>query len=518
MANALLEMHGIVKTFGGVKALDGIDLVVAPGECVGLCGENGAGKSTLMKVLSGVYPHGMWEGEIRWEGEPLRAANIRDTEDAGIVIIHQELMLVPQLSVAENIFLGNEITLSGGRMNYAAMYQRADELLRELNISGINVAQPVMNYGGGHQQLIEIAKALNKRAKLLILDEPSSSLTASEIRILLDIVRDLKKRGVACVYISHKLDEVEAVCDTITVIRDGKHVATQPMKDLSTDSIIAMMVGREIKNLFPREPHDIGEVIFEARNVTCFDVTNSRRKRVDNVSFSLRKGEILGVAGLVGAGRTELMQAIFGAYPGISEAEVYLNGKRLRIKTPANAIDAGIGMVPEDRKRHGIVPQLGVGHNITLAVLNRFAKGGRIDSAAELDTIQTEMKRLSVRAATPMLSIASLSGGNQQKAVLTKMLLTDPAILILDEPTRGVDVGAKFEIYKLMFALARRGVSIIVVSSELNEVLGVSDRVLVIGEGQLRGDFINVGLTQEHILAAAIRATPQTHSLQASVA
>src|SRR5471032_158923 len=518
MANALLEMHGIVKTFGGVKALDGIDLVVSPGECVGLCGENGAGKSTLMKVLSGVYPHGTWEGEIRWEGEPLRASTIRETEDAGIVIIHQELMLVPQLSVAENIFLGNEITLSGGRMNYAAMYQRADELLRELNISGINVAQPVMNYGGGHQQLIEIAKALNKRAKLLILDEPSSSLTTSEIAVLLKIIKDLKARGVACVYISHKLDEVAAVCDTISVIRDVRHVATEPMHSLTTDRIISLMVGREIKNLFPREPHPVGDVIFEARNVTCFDVTNPRRKRVSDVSFSLRRGEILGVAGLVGAGRTELMQAIFGAYPGVSEAEVYLNGKRLKIKTPANAIDAGIGMVPEDRKRHGIVPQLGVGHNITLAVLTRFAKGGRIDSAAELDTIHTEMKRLSVRAATPMLSIASLSGGNQQKAVLTKMLLTDPAILILDEPTRGVDVGAKFEIYKLMFALARRGVSIIVVSSELNEVLGVSDRVLVIGEGQLRGDFINEGLTQEQLLAAAIRATPQTNSFQASVA
>src|ERR1700733_2127548 len=329
MSEPLLTMRGIVKAFSGVKALDGIDLTVAPGECVGLCGENGAGKSTLMKVLSGVYPHGTWDGEIIWEGEPLKAASIRDTERAGIIIIHQELMLVPELSVAENIFLGNEITLPGGRMNYAAMFQRADELLRELRIEGINVAQPVMNYGGGHQQLIEIAKALNKRAKLLILDEPSSSLTTSEISILLDIVKDLKRRGVACVYISHKLEEVEAVCDTITVIRDGRHVATQPMKDLSTDSIIAMMVGREIKNLFPREPHDIGEVIFEACNVTCFDVTNPRRKRVDNVSFSLRKGEILGVAGLVGAGRTELMQAIFGSYPGISEAEVYLNGKRI---------------------------------------------------------------------------------------------------------------------------------------------------------------------------------------------
>ncbi|HWT39161.1 MAG TPA: ATP-binding cassette domain-containing protein, partial [Paraburkholderia sp.] len=310
MAQALLELRGIAKSFAGVKALDGIDLVVAPGECVGLCGENGAGKSTLMKIVSGVYPHGDWSGEILWDGKPLVAQNIRDTERAGIVIIHQELMLVPQLSVAENIFLGNEITLPGGRMNYAAMYQRADELLRELNITGINVAQPVMNYGGGHQQLIEIAKALNKQARLLILDEPSSSLTAAETTILLDIVRDLKKRGVACVYISHKLDEVEAVCDTITVIRDGKHVGTQPMKQLTTDRIIAMMVGREIANLFPREPHDIGDVIFEARNVTCHDVTNTSRKRVDNVSFALHKGEILGVAGLVGAGRTELMQAI----------------------------------------------------------------------------------------------------------------------------------------------------------------------------------------------------------------
>jgi D-xylose transport system ATP-binding protein len=291
------------------------------------------------------------------------------------------------------------------------------------------------------------------------------------------------------------------------------------MKQLTTDRIIAMMVGREIANLFPREPHEIGDVVFEARNVTCYDVTNTNRKRVDDVSFVLRKGEILGVAGLVGAGRTELMQAIFGAYPGMSEADVWMNGKRLKIRAPADAISAGIAMVPEDRKRHGIVPQLGVGHNITLAVLQRFAKGGRIDTASELDTINSEMKRLSVRAASPMLSIASLSGGNQQKAVLTRMLLTDPSVLILDEPTRGVDVGAKYEIYKLMFALAKRGVSIIMVSSELPEVLGVSDRVLVIGEGELRGDFVNDGLTQEHILTAAIasNASNATNATSASV-
>jgi D-xylose transport system ATP-binding protein len=313
---------------------------------------------------------------------------------------------------------------------------------------------------------------------------------------------------VACVYISHKLDEVEAVCDTISVIRDGRHVATEPMRALTTDRIIAMMVGREIKNLFPREPRPLGEVIFEARHVTCFDVTNPRRKRVDDVSFTLRRGEILGVAGLVGAGRTELMQAIFGAYPGVSEATVLLDGKPLKIRAPADAIRAGIGMVPEDRKRHGIVPHLSVGHNITLSVLQRFAKGARIDSAAELDTIHTEMKRLSVRAAHPMLSIASLSGGNQQKAVLTRMLLTDPKVLILDEPTRGVDVGAKYEIYKLIVQLAKRGVS-----SEMPEVLGISDRVLVIGEGELRGDFINDGLTQEDILTAAISPARRSTNL-----
>ncbi|MCS3397247.1 D-xylose ABC transporter ATP-binding protein [Burkholderia thailandensis] len=506
MTEPLLTMRGIVKDFDGVKALDGIDLTVRPGECVGLCGENGAGKSTLMKVLSGVHPHGTWDGEIHWEGAPLVASGVRDTERAGIVIIHQELMLVPELSVAENIFLGNEITLPGGRMHYAAMVRRAHELLRELRIDAINVARPVMDYGGGHQQLIEIAKALNKRAKLLILDEPSSSLTAAETQGLLDIVRDLKRRGVACVYISHKLEEVEAVCDTVTVIRDGRHVATEPMRAPSTERIIAMMVGREIRNLYPREPHEIGDVVLEARNVTCHDVTNPRRKRVDDVSFSVRRGEILGVAGLVGAGRTELMQAIFGAYPGACAASVLMNGRPLAIRSPADAIRAGIAMVPEDRKRHGIVPQLGVGHNITLSVLQRFATRGRIDAAAELDAIRAGMQRLSVRAAHPFLPIAGLSGGNQQKAVLTKMLLTDPQVLILDEPTRGVDVGAKAEIYRLVFALARRGVALVVVSSELAEVLGLADRVLVIGEGEVCGDFVNDGLTQEQILAAALKS------------
>jgi D-xylose transport system ATP-binding protein len=504
MAEYLLEMRNIVKEFGGVRALNGIDIKLKAGECAGLCGENGAGKSTLMKVLSAVYPHGTWDGEIIWDGKPLRAQSIRETEAAGIVIIHQELMLVPELSVAENIFLGNEITLPGGRMDYAAMNRRAEELLKELNINDVNVVLPVKQYGGGHQQLIEIAKALNKNARLLILDEPSSSLTASEIKVLLNIIHSLKAKGVTCVYISHKLDEVANICDTIVTIRDGQHIATTPMSEMNIDRIIAQMVGREMTQLYPKREHTPGEVIFEARNVTCYDADNPERKRVDDISFKLRKGEVLGIAGLVGAGRTELVSAIFGAYPGPSEAEVYLNGVKLDTSTPVKAIRNGLAMVPEDRKHHGIVPDLGVGHNMTLAVLKDFARASRIDQEAELATIRQEIKSVKLKTSSPFLPITGLSGGNQQKAVLSKMLLTKPKILILDEPTRGVDVGAKFEIYQLMFDLAKQGVSIIMVSSELAEVLGTSDRVLVIGEGHLRGDFVNDNLSQETVLAAAL--------------
>jgi D-xylose transport system ATP-binding protein len=506
MAEYLLEMRNIVKEFGGVRALNGIDIKLKAGECAGLCGENGAGKSTLMKVLSAVYPYGTWDGEIIWDGKPLQAQSIRDTEAAGIVIIHQELMLVPELSVAENIFLGNEITLPGGRMDYAAMNRRAEQLLKELNINDVNVVLPVKQYGGGHQQLIEIAKALNKNARLLILDEPSSSLTASEIKVLLSIIHSLKAKGVTCVYISHKLDEVADICDTIVTIRDGQHIATTPMSDMNIDRIIAQMVGREMTQLYPQREHQPGEVIFEARNVTCYDADNPQRKRVDNISFKLRQGEILGIAGLVGAGRTELVSAIFGAYPGPSEAEVWLNGQKLDTSTPVKAIRNGLAMVPEDRKHHGIVPDLGVGHNMTLAVLNDFARASRIDQEAELATIRQEIKSVKLKTSSPFLPITGLSGGNQQKAVLSKMLLTKPKILILDEPTRGVDVGAKFEIYQLMFDLAKKGMSIIMVSSELAEVLGISDRVLVIGEGKLRGDFVNHNLSQETVLAAALDA------------
>ncbi len=504
MADYLLEMRDITKEFSGVKAIDGIDLTVRAGECVGLCGENGAGKSTLMKVLSAVYPPGSWTGTILWEGAELKARNIRETEEAGIVIIHQELMMVPHLSVAENIFLGSEPTTFGGFVDYDTMNARAAELMAQLKMPDINVALPVMAYSGGKQQLIEIAKALNKNAKLLILDEPTSALTQSETRTLLDLVKEFKARGMACVYISHKLDEVAEIADTVTVIRDGTHVATAPMADLTTDKIITLMVGREMKNLFPRSEHTVGEVVFEARNCTVWDTTNTERKLVDDVSFVLRRGEILGVAGLVGAGRTELASHLFGCWRGEHSGAIFLDGRQIRVRSPREAVKQGICMVPEDRKRHGIVPLMGVGHNITMSVLGRYTHAGLIDEEEELAVIQAEILRMKIKTAQPLLPIASLSGGNQQKAVVAKMLLPDPRVLILDEPTRGVDVGAKYEIYKLIFELAGEGVAVLMISSELPEVLGISDRVLVMGEGRLRGDFPNTGLSQEKILAAAL--------------
>jgi D-xylose transport system ATP-binding protein len=504
MTDYLLEMRGITKEFSGVKAIDGIDLTVRAGECVGLCGENGAGKSTLMKVLSAVYPHGTWEGTILWDGKPLEARSIRETEDAGIVIIHQELMMVPHLSVAENIFLGSEPTTFGGFIDYDAMNARASVLMAQLKMPDINVALPVMAYSGGKQQLIEIAKALNKNARLLILDEPTSALTAAETQTLLELVKEFKARGMACVYISHKLDEVAEIADTVTVIRDGTHVATRPMAELTTDDIITLMVGREMKNLYPKAAHTVGEVIFEARHVTVFDTTNTARKLVDDVSFQLRRGEILGIAGLVGAGRTELASHLFGCWKGEHRGEIVLEGAPITVHSPRDAVRHGICMVPEDRKRHGIVPLMGVGHNITMSVLPRFTRSSLIDEEDEMAAIQAEILRMKIKTAQPLLPIASLSGGNQQKAVVAKMLLPEPKVLILDEPTRGVDVGAKYEIYKLIFELADQGVAVLMISSELPEVLGISDRVLVMGEGKLRGDFPNTGLSQEKILAAAL--------------
>ncbi len=503
----LLEMHNITKQFGVVKAVDNVSLQLDAGQVLSLCGENGSGKSTLMKVLCGIYPHGSYQGEIYFVGELLAAKNIRETEQRGIAIIHQELALVKQMSVLENMFLGSEWGRYGV-LDYDGMYLRCQRMLAQVRLE-IDPDTPVGELGLGQQQLVEIAKALNKQVRLLVLDEPTASLTERETDILLDIIRDLRNHGIACIYISHKLNEVSAISDLICVIRDGKHIATREAATMSEESIIAMMVGRELTELYPPHQHQPGEEILRVEHLTAWHPVNRHIKRVDDVSFSLRRGEILGVAGLVGSGRTETVQCLFGAYPGRWQGSIFIDGQPVTLRTCQDAMRSGIAMVPEDRKRDGIVPVMGVGANITLAALADFT--GRLsvlDDAQEQSVIQRSISALRVKTSSPELAIGRLSGGNQQKAILAKCLLLNPRILILDEPTRGIDIGAKSEIYKLINQLAQQGIAVIVISSELPEVLGLSDRVLVMHLGKCKASLINRNLTQEQVMEAALRSEP----------
>ncbi|MFS9382182.1 xylose ABC transporter ATP-binding protein [Citrobacter sp. ANG330] len=503
--SCLLEMKNITKTFGVVKAIDNVSLRLNAGEIISLCGENGSGKSTLMKVLCGIYPYGSYEGEIVFAGETLQANHIRDTERKGIAIIHQELALVKHLTVLENIFLGSEINRHGV-LDYDMMTLRCQKLLRQVSLA-ISPDTRVGELGLGQQQLVEIAKALNKQVRLLILDEPTASLTEQETTVLLEIIRDLQQHDIACIYISHKLNEVKAISDTICVIRDGKHIGTREAAGMSEDDIITMMVGRELTALYPSEPHTAGEEILRVEHLTAWHPVNRHIRRVNDVSFSLKRGEILGIAGLVGAGRTELVQCLFGVWPGRWEGEVVIDGQPVNIRNCQQAIAHGIAMVPEDRKRDGIVPVMAVGKNITLAALDQFTgKVSQLDDAAEYKCILESLQRLKVKTSSPELAIGRLSGGNQQKAILARCLLLNPQILILDEPTRGIDIGAKYEIYKLINQLVQQGIAVIVISSELPEVLGLSDRILVMHEGKLKANLVNHNLTQEQVMEAALRS------------
>ncbi|CFR30713.1 xylose ABC transporter ATP-binding protein [Yersinia frederiksenii] len=504
----LLEMKNITKQFGVVKAVDNISLTLEAGQVLSLCGENGSGKSTLMKVLCGIYPTGTYQGEIIFAGETLQVKNIRETEQKGVAIIHQELALVKQMSVLENMFLGSEWGRYG-IMDFDAMYLRCQRMLAQVKLA-VDPYTPVGELGLGQQQLVEIAKALNKQVRLLVLDEPTASLTESETAILLDIIRDLRNHGIACIYISHKLNEVKAISDHICVIRDGRHIGTRTAASMSEDDIIAMMVGRELKELYPHEAHNIGEEILRVENLCAWHPVNRHIRRVDDVSFSLKRGEILGVAGLVGSGRTETVQCLFGVYPGRWQGDIFIDGKAVTVSNCQQAMKLGIAMVPEDRKKDGIVPVMGVGANITLAALADFTGAFSVlDDAKEQSTIVQSLARLKVKTSSSELAIARLSGGNQQKAILAKCLLLNPRILILDEPTRGIDIGAKYEIYKLINQLVQQGIAVIVISSELPEVLGLSDRVLVMHQGRIKADLINQNLTQEQVMEAALRS--ETH-------
>jgi D-xylose transport system ATP-binding protein len=499
---AALEMKSITKEFPGVKALNQVSFTAKAGEVHALCGENGAGKSTLMKVLSGLYPSGTYEGAIHINGQERHFHKIKDAEEAGIAIIYQELALVKDLSIGENLFLGKE-PAKYGIINWEHVYKESERWLREVGLTDVNPEQKIGNLGIGKQQLVEIAKALSKNAKILILDEPTAALTEQEVEILLSILQAFKKRGVTCIYISHKLNEVFAIADTVTVLRDGQTIGTYPIQAINEDKVISLMVGRELTERYPRMQANQGEAVMRVRDYSVMNPDLPGKKVIDNVSFEVRKGEILGIAGLMGAGRTELVMSLFGSYAGANAGEIEIEGKRVKIKSTEDAIKHGMALVSEDRKKYGLVLPMDIKSNVTLASLSRISPGGLIDHNREIASGEQYIKQLKIKANSVETIVGTLSGGNQQKVVLGKWLLTRPKILILDEPTRGIDVGAKFEIYTIMNELVKQGVAIIMVSSELPELLGMSHRVLVISEGRLTGEFQAEDATQEMIMTAA---------------
>lgn len=497
----VLEMVNISKEFPGVKALDQVNFKVRKGEIHALCGENGAGKSTLMKVLSGLYPTGAYSGELVICGEKQQFHSITDAEKAGITIIHQELALVKDMTVGENIYLGAE-PQKHGVIHWDALYHNAALWLKRVGLN-ISPNTKIGSLGIGQQQLVEIAKALSKHTQILILDEPTAALTESEVAILMSILNQLRREGVSCIYISHKMPEVFELADSITVLRDGQTIATLERHQTNDNQVVSLMVGRELTERYPRVEHMPGETVLEVKNYNVWHPEQRDQKVIENVNFTLRKGEILGIAGLMGAGRTELVSSLFGAYEGRSTGEVEIEGKAVRIRSVADAIEAGFALVSEDRKRQGLVMNMDVKTNTTMATMSKVSKLGVINENEEIKWGMRYVQDLKTKTASLETAVGTLSGGNQQKVVIGKWLMSDPKILIMDEPTRGIDVGAKYEIYHLMNQLVEQGVAIIMISSELPEVLGMSDRILVMSEGKFVREFAWREATQENIMQAA---------------
>ena len=498
MSEFILEMRNITKEFPGVRALEKVTFQVRKGEIHALVGENGAGKSTLMKVLSGFYPHGSYSGEVVLDGEVQRFRDLRDSERAGIAIIFQELALVKYMTIAENIFLGDEQCKRRGVIDWNRTYQKTSAVLQAVGLR-LNPATRVIDLGVGSQQLVEIAKALSKEARLLILDEPTAALTETETENLLKILGELKAKGVTCIYISHRLNEVARMADRVTVLRDGRTIVTDEVVRMPQERMIQNMVGRELTNMYPRRARPVGEVVLEVKGWTIEDPVKEKVV-VEDISFEVRRGEILGIAGLMGAGRTELVMSLFGVWGKKRGGEMRLMGKPLRIESAYDAIRAGVSLVSEDRKRYGLVLGMDVKQNSTLASLERIARFGVINKNEEIKLSSKYVTEL--RTKTPSLEqrVGNLSGGNQQKVVIAKWLLTRPRVLFLDEPTRGIDVGAKVEIYNIMNDLVERGVCVVMVSSELPEVLGMSDRILVIHEGRLTGSLPHAEASEEKVM------------------
>jgi D-xylose transport system ATP-binding protein len=496
--STVLAAHDITKTFPGVKALSGVSFDLHEGEIHALCGENGAGKSTLIKLLSGLHPHGSYEGRFEIMGSEARFLGIADAGRAGLAVIYQELALVEDMTVAENIFLGREPKRWGGFIDWPTMFREAKALLDRFKVK-LDPAAEVRTLGVGQKQLVEIVKALAKDSKILILDEPTAALAEHEVIILLDILRDLRARGIACIYISHKLDEVFAIADRITVLRDGASVFTKPAFATNKAEVIQHMVGREIADLFPRRASTLGEVMLHVDGLSVDE-------RLHDIRFELRAGEVLGIGGLMGAGRTELLMHLFGAYGRRTQGKVRLAGKELSSQKPEQIIREGLVLVSEDRRRYGLVLDHEVGFNLSLSSLEKVSRAGLIDQGREAKSNRAMFDSVRIKATGLAATAGKLSGGNQQKIVIGKALLTKPKVIMLDEPTRGIDVGAKLEIYELINRLTAEGKAVLLVSSELPELIGMSDRILMLHEGRVGGEFTRAEATQEKLMQAAMAA------------
>lgn len=507
MSEYILEMKNITKVFPGVKALDNVSLKVKRGEIHALIGENGAGKSTLMNVLSGVYPYGTYTGDIVFEDKVCHFKTIGDSEDAGIGLIHQELALIPQLTVGENVFLRNE-QASRGFINWDLTHEKAEKLLEKVGLK-TDTRTPVRELSVGQQQLVEIAKVLSREIKLLVLDEPTASLNEEESNNLLNLLLELKKEGMTCILISHKLKEVTKVSDTITVIRDGAVIETldKNTDDISEDNIIKGMVGRKLTDRYPKRTPKIGDVLFSVENWNVYHPLIADKKVIDNVSFHVKRGEILGLAGLMGAGRTELSMSIFGkAYGSNITGKIFKNGKEIHVNNVKQAIDNGIAYTTEDRKNGGLNLTGDVVQNITIAGIEKLKNGHFIDNTSEINVAEDYCKQLNIKTPSVFQKCINLSGGNQQKVVLSKWIFTSPDLLILDEPTRGIDVGAKYEIYTIMNRLADEGKAVIFISSEMPELLGMCDRIYVVNEGRIAGELSGEEISQEAIMKCIMQS------------
>lgn len=507
MSDLILNMKDIIKEFPGVRVLDKVNLQVERGEIHALVGENGAGKSTLMNILSGVYPYGSYEGDIIYNGEVCQFSKLKDSENKGIVIIHQELALIPLLSIGENMFLGNERKGKFG-IDWDATYAEAEKHMRQVGLTE-SATTLIKDIGTGKQQLVEIAKALSKNVKLLILDEPTSSLNEEDTKMLLDLLLEFKKQGMTSIIITHKLNEVSYVADRITVIRDGKSIETMVNEnhDIDENRIIQGMVGRELTDRYPKRERNVqDDVCLEVKNWNVFHPTYAERQVNDNVNFKVHRGEIVGFAGLQGAGRTELCMSIFGhSYGQKISGELYLNGKKVDLKTVHEAIEAGLAYVTEDRKGNGLVLGKSIKENTTMARMEKVCDHGVIDFDKEEIAAEEYRKKFHTKCDSVRQNVGNLSGGNQQKVLLAKWMFADPDILILDEPTRGIDVGAKYEIYGIMNQMVSEGKSVIMISSEMPELLGMCDRIYVMNEGHIVGEFAIKDATQEKIMAAILK-------------